>query len=290
MQIVTDSGVDVVLSEKNKQELDYHVVPLVVTLDGKSYRENVDIQKDDFYRLLTASNKMPVTSQPSVGDFTDIYRKLAKTDRDILSIHISSGLSGTVNTALAAAEMVPEANVTVVDAKTLSAVPGWMVDAASKAIKRGWTKDKIINLMEQIKTSSHSIYTLNDLKYLINGGRISHMKGLLASLLQIKPLIGVDKESGKYVQMGQSRSFLGAAKEMVNLISKQIKPNNEMRVQIMHAQNLSGAEVLREQIEKVFKKCSWLPTGQLSLVLGAHTGPTMVGVAFAPQSIFTELA
>lgn len=290
MQIVTDSGVDVILPEKYKQELDYHVVPLVVTLDGKSYRENVDIQKDDFYRLLTASNKMPVTSQPSVGDFTDIYRKLAKTDRDILSIHISSGLSGTVNTALAAAEMVPEANVTVVDAKTLSAVPGWMVDAASKAIKRGWTKDKIINLMEQIKTSSHSIYTLNDLKYLINGGRISHMKGLLASLLQIKPLIGVDKESGKYVQMGQSRSFLGAAKEMVNLISKQIKPNNEMRVQIMHAQNLSGAEVLREQIEKVFKKCSWLPTGQLSLVLGAHTGPTMVGVAFAPQSIFTELA
>lgn len=290
MQVVTDSGADVILTEQEKKDLNYHVVPLVVTLDGKSYRENIDIEKDKFYNLLTASKNMPVTSQPSAGDIADVYRDLAKTDPEILSIHISSGLSGTVNAARAAAEMVPEADVTVVDAKTLSAAAGWMVEAACKAINKGWPKEQILDRIERIKSASYSVYTLNELKYLINGGRISHMKGLIASLLHISPVIGVEKEFGKYVQMGQSRSFIGAAKEIVNYISKQHEPGSKLRVQVLHAQNPDGAEMLRGQIEKVFKKCSWLPIGELSLVLGAHTGPTMVGVAFAPLSLFADLA
>jgi len=114
------------------------------------------------------------------------------------------------------------------------------------------------------------------------------MKGLIASLLHIRPMIGVDKETGKYIQMGQARSFENTVKGIVSLISRQYEPGSELRVQVVHAQNLSGAEMLREQIEKVFK-CSWLPVGQLSLVLGAHTGPSMVGVAFAPLSIFADL-
>ena len=288
MQIVTDSGVDVILPEQDKAGLNYHVVPLVVTLDRKSYRENIDIQKDGFYSLLIASENMPVTSQPSAGDFAEIYHQLAKTDPDILSIHISSGLSGTVNAAQAASKMAPEANVTVVDAKTLSAAAGWMVESASRAINAGWSKEKVLDLIERIKVASYSIYTLNDLKYLIHGGRISHMKGLIASLLHIRPMIGVDKETGKYIQMGQARSFENAVKGIVSLISRQYEPGSELRVQVVHAQNPSGAEMLHEQIEKVFK-CSWLPVGQLSLVLGAHTGPSMVGVAFAPLSIFADL-
>ncbi len=288
MQIVTDSGVDIILDDKDKAGLNYHVVPLVVTLDGKSYRDNIDIRKDKFYSLLTASENMPITSQPSAGDFAEIYHQLAKTDPDILSIHLSSGLSGTVNAAQAGSKMAPEANVTVVDTRTLSAASGWMVESASRAINAGWSKEKILDLIERIKSSSYSIYTLNDLKYLIHGGRISHMKGLIASLLHIRPMIGVDKETGKYVQMGQARSFENAVKGIVSLISRQYEPGSELRVQVVHAQNPSGAEMLREQIEKVFK-CSWLPVGQLSLVLGAHTGPSMVGVAFAPLSIFADL-
>ncbi len=288
MQIVTDSGADIILPEKEKAGLDYHVVPLVVTLDGRSYREDIDIRPDEFYKLLEASNSLPVTSQPSAGDFAEVYRRLAETDPEILSIHISSGLSGTVNAAAAGAKMVPEANVTIIDTKTLSAAAGWMVEAAARAVKAGWAKEQVLVLIERIKEASNSIYTLNELKYLIHGGRISHMKGLIASLLHIKPLIGVEKVRGTYSQLGQARLFEKAVKGLVELMSKQHEPGSELRVQVLHAQNPDGAAMLREQVEKVFK-CHWLPVGPLSLVLGAHTGPTMVGVAYAPLSAFADL-
>ena len=205
MQIVTDSGTDVGLPPEQLAELNIHVVPLVVTLDGKSYHEGVDIQPDEFYRLLAATGSLPVTSQPSAGDFAGIYRGLAATDPDILSIHMTSGLSGTFNSAQAGAKLVPEVNITLADTKTLSAAAGWQVKAAARAVKAGWSMERIVALMGRVGAASDSLYTLKELKYLIHGGRISHMKGLIASMLNIKPLIGVEKEGGTYVQLGQVR-------------------------------------------------------------------------------------
>jgi DegV family protein with EDD domain len=104
---------------------------------------------------------------------------------------MSSGLSGTFDSAQAGAALVPEADVTHVDTKTLSAAAGWQVEAAARAAKAGWSKNRILALVKGIGAASESLYTLKELKYLIHGGRISHMKGLIASLLNIKPLIGV---------------------------------------------------------------------------------------------------
>ena len=137
MHIVTDSGTDVMLSAEERAELNIHVVPLVVTLDGVSYREGLDITPIDFYKKLEAGGGLPVTSQPSMGDFAETYRRLAATDPDILSIHISSGLSGTLNSARSAADLVPEANITHIDCKTLSAGAGWQVATAARAIRPG---------------------------------------------------------------------------------------------------------------------------------------------------------
>ena len=181
MQIVTDSGTDLWLSSEQAKALNVHTVPLVVTLDGESYREGIDIQPKEFYELLENTESLPVTSQPSAGDFAELYRQLAATDLDILSIHMSSGLSGTFNSAKTGASLVPEANVIHVDTKTLSAAAGWQVEMAAKAIKAGWTREKIIDLMKKVSDASESLYTLNELKYLIHGGRISHMKGLIAT-------------------------------------------------------------------------------------------------------------
>lgn len=287
MKIVTDSGADMIFPPEKIKEIGAEIVPLSVTLDGKSYREDIDIQTEEFYDLLAASKDLPTTSQPSAGDFADTYRRLAKTDPDILSIHMSSGLSGTFNSAQAGAEMVPEANVTLFDAKTLSAAAGWMVEAASRAIKAGWSKEMIIELLERIRSNSESVYTLRELRYLINGGRISHMKGLIASLLNIKPIIGVEKEGGTYEQLGQERTFNRALDGLVKVMQKRYK-SEKLRVQVLHSLNPEGAQQLAEKIEKIFN-VEWLPQGNMSLVLGAHTGPSMVGVAFAPQSIFDEI-
>ena len=285
MQIVTDSGTDVNLSEEEMKRLSIHVVPLNVTLDGKTFQEGVDIQNEDFYPLLESSEEMPTTSQPSSGSFADLYRKLDENDPEILSIHISSGLSGTVNAAKTAAAMVPSAHVTIVDTKTLSVPAGWQVEAAARSAKAGWSKEEILNLLQQINGSTDVVYTLKELKYLINGGRISHMKGLIASLLNIKPLIGVEKVHGSYIQCGQARSFDRAIENINAYIESKYSEGTELRVQTVHSNNPEGAQKLSDLIEKHFK-CNWIPTRSLSLVLGAHVGSSMIGIAFAPEKLF----
>ena len=109
MQIVTDSGVDLPITREQAAELNIHIVPLAVTLEGKTYREGVDILPDQFSRLLAETDSLPLTSQPPPGDFAEVYSRLAADDPDVLSIHMSSGLSGTFNSAMTGAELAPEA-------------------------------------------------------------------------------------------------------------------------------------------------------------------------------------
>ena len=286
MQFVTDSGTDLSLTAEQMSELNIHVVPLAVTLDGQTYREGLDIEPAAFYHLLAHSGNLPTTSQPSPGDLADVYRQMGG-DSEIMSIHISSGLSGTINAAQVAADMVPEANITVVDTKTLSAAAGWQVEAAARAAKAGWSKEKILDLLRSISDASDSLYTLQELKYLIHGGRIGHMKGLVASLLNIKPLIGVEKEGGTYVQMGQVRTFKRALAGIAEQMVKQHGQGSALRVQVLHANNPEGAATLHELLDQQFD-CTWLPTSAISLVLGAHTGPTLVAAAYAPQAAFSD--
>ena len=288
MKIVTDSGTDVCLTPEEAAELNIHTVPLVVTLDNRSYREGIDMQPDEFYPLLAASESLPITSQPSAGEFAELYRRLAATDPDILSIHITSGLSGTYNSAQAGAELTPEARVTHVDTKTLSAAAGWQVEAAARAAQAGWSMEQILSLLERIGAASDSLYTLQELKYLIHGGRISHMKGLIASVLNLKPIIGVEKVNGTYVQLGQARTFKRAVAGLVDRIAQQHAPGSALRVQVLHAGNPTGAAMLREFVDQRFD-CTWRPIGPMSLVLGAHTGPSMVGVAYAPAAAFADI-
>jgi DegV family protein with EDD domain len=286
MQIVTDSGCD--LPENFLTENPFvHCVPLTLTLDGKTYREGENLDKDEFYDLLETSGGLPTTSQPSTGEFSDIYENLAKQDDEILSIHISSGLSGTLNSARLAAENFRAAKITLFDTKTLSAAAGWQVQAAVKAIKAGCSIDQILEQLNRIREATDSIYTLKELKYLINGGRISHMKGLIASMLNIKPIIGVEKLKGTYVQLGQARTFQNAIKSITDILGKFHLPGSSLRVQVMHANNPEGADLLKSQIDSVFN-CNWLPTGKLSLVLGAHTGPSLVAAACAPEAVCAD--
>ncbi|MBE0695825.1 MAG: DegV family protein, partial [Anaerolineaceae bacterium] len=210
------------------------------------------------------------------------------TDPDILSIHMSSGLSGVVNAARAGAEMAPEANVTIVDTKTLCAVLGWQVAAAARALKAGWSKDRIIALIKHIGDASESIYTLDELKYLIHGGRISHMKGLIASVLHIRPLISVEKINGSYIQVGMTRTFEQALDGLVKLMVKKHTPGSSLRVQVLHSYNPKAAAALHEKIGALFQ-CDWMPVTYMSPVLASHTGPSMAGVAFAPLETFSEI-
>lgn len=287
MQIVTDTGTDYRLVAEKDEELNIHEVPLLVTMGERTFKDGDEQTRTDFYRILAETASLPTTSQPSAGDFAALYKKLAAKDPEILSIHLSSGLSGTINSAIAGAKMTPEANVTVVDTKTLSIGSGWQVVAAARAIQAGWSREKILAAIKKIGDASNILFTLNELKYLIHGGRISHMKGLVASLLQIKPIIGVDHETGKYTQAGQVRSFAGALQHVAEMVQK-AAAGARMRVQIVHTDNLEGAQTLKGLVDKVCD-ADWMPIGPISFVLGAHTGESMIGVCFAPLSTFEGL-
>ncbi len=288
MQIVTDSGTDLQITEAQRKDWHIHTVPLVVTLEGKSYKEGIDLKPEEFYPMLAGTDELPVTSQPSAGDFAQLYTELARTDPEILSIHISSGLSGTANSARAGAALVPQAHVTVVDTLTLSAPSGWQVEAAARAASAGWSLERILAKLQQINAATDVIYTLKELKYLIHGGRISHMKGLIASVLQLKPMIGVEKVRGTYVNHGQAQSFSRAIRGLGEYVAKHVGPGTKLRVQVLHSFNPEGAKQLMDEVSARFK-CDWQPTGFLSLVLGAHVGPSMVGVVFAPADVFADL-
>jgi DegV family protein with EDD domain len=282
MKIVVDSGVDLCISPEQMAELGIHQVPLSVTFQGKTYREGLDITREQFYSMLSGSSDFPITSQPSPGLIAETYKAIAATDPDILSVHMSSGLSGTFNAAQLAAKLGPQARITHYDTKTLSPASGWQAVAAARAIKLGQSKEQALALMKRISDAADSLFTLKELRYLVHGGRISHIKGLVASLLNIKPIIGVEKVHGKYVQMGQGRDFKQAIEAITKVIARQHKPGTELRAQVVHGQNLEGADMLKKMMENIFT-CKWLPTCPISLVLGAHTGPSVVGIAYAAE-------
>jgi DegV family protein with EDD domain len=283
MQIVTDQGMD--LPEYIEADLNINTLPLTIVLSGKTYVGKKEIDYNQFYKTLTETGEFPITSQPSPGDFADTYRRLAKTDPDILSIHISSGLSGTINSARLGAEMVPEANVTILDSKTLSGPFGWQVQAAALGVRAGWVMGDILKLVDQIRENQQTLFTLGDLKYLIHGGRISHLKGMLASMLNLKPVIGVAKDDGKYYNWGQAPTLKRAINRMADIVLQKFPDGLPIRVQLMHGNNPEGVAMLKERISELFD-CVFDETIPVAPSLGAHTGPSVVGIGVAPLRIF----
>lgn len=281
MKIVTDSGAD--LTKEECDAIGVTMLPLKVEVDGVSYQSGVDITPEKFYNLMDSAQSMPKTSTPSIGEFEEVYNRLAAEDPDILSIHLSSGLSATYNAAVTASNNVANADITLIDTKTLSAGTAWQVKAAVEMVKNGLSKQVIVNRLQQIQDATFTHFTLPDLKYLIAGGRISHLKGLLASLLGIKPVIEVDKTDGKYYDRGKKRSFIAAIQDIPQQISQKIPAGSTIQAQICAADSISGAEMLKEAMNKMFT-VEWLPTISLGTALGAHTGRGLVGIISAKVS------
>lgn len=286
MKIVTDSGAD--LSFEECQKIDVTMLPLKVEIGGKSYQAGVDIDSNDFYDMMDTTLSLPKTSTPSIGDFQQAYEKLAKEDPEILSIHISSGLSGTMDTARQAAELVKNAQIAFFDTLSLSAAQAWYVEAAVKLRDAGNSMDEILLKLNQIQSAVTTHFTLPDLKFLIAGGRISHLKGLMAVLLGIKPVIEVSKEDGKYYDKLKKRSFSKAILGIVELLEEKHQQGEKLLAQICTAGNPDGGKQLVEAMNKVFD-VEWLPEFTLGTALGAHTGRGLVGIICAEKSALPDI-
>ncbi len=282
MKVFTDTGMD--LTPAVLDELNITVVPLEIELDGKRYKSGVDIDAEAFYRLLRNTYSFPVTSQPSHGDFVAQYE--AAGDTDILSVHFSGSLSGTVNAARVAAQTVAEKgiNVTVIDTKQASAATGWLVEVAGQMAQSGCTAAEIEERVTSIRPHLEIRFSPDTLKYLVHGGRVSHLRGLAASMLNLKPLFRLD-DDGAVDHVGTVRTMKKALAHHVEAIAEQPGQGAKLRVQIIHADNLKGAQIAAELMGNRFE-CEIGEPMNMTALLGAHTGPGLAGMVYGPQSAF----
>jgi DegV family protein with EDD domain len=285
MKIVTDAAAD--LPNDEVQELGVTVAPLYIQFPEGEV-SSTDLTPDQFYdRLEAMQPNIPTTAQPSAGVFDGIYQAAALPDEEILSIHISSGLSGTINAAIQAAKNYA-GRVAVFDSMTLSGGERFQVLAAAKAARAGWSRSAILERLEAIRASTEVIYTLETLTYLARGGRIGRVQALAGSLLGLKPIIDVDKADGKYSTIGKTRTLPRALQTIGDHLATLYPQDTPVWVSVMHgrfsdqANNLAG--LLKERLN-----AAHLEVLRISPVLGVHTGPGIVGAAVVPMRWMEDL-
>ncbi len=286
MKIITDATAN--LTAEQISALGVEVAPFQITFRGETYRDGINITPEGFYKLMREFKEdFPATSTPSVSDLQEAYLS-APEGEEVLSIHVSAGLSASYNAGLAAANAVAnERKVHVVDLRMVSTGQGWQVEVAAKAARMGWSVEQILAAMKNMKNQTETMFTMTDMRYLIHGGRISHIKGLIASVLKIKPIVGMNDEDGRYQPRGQEMILNKAFQRMAEMVKARYG-EQKLRVQFMHGDNLPGAEALREAFKNLVDFVED-PLICLTPAIGAHAGPTVVAFAAAPLSAFDLL-
>ncbi len=278
MKIVTDCAAD--LPNEELESLGILQVPLYIQFPEGEV-SSTDITADEFYDRLEAMRPaIPSTAQPSSGMFHEIYTKVEEAG-NILSIHISSGLSGTINSARIGAEHIKEAVINVVDSMTLSGGERFQVLAAAKAAQAGWNVKAILERLEKIRDHTEVIYTLDTLEYLARGGRIGRVQALMGSILKIKPIIRVDHKDGKYTTVGKGRTI---AQNLTTIVDQVVEMYGDapLWVTVLHGRFTEGAESLAKSMKERLN-VTRAEILRISPVLGVHTGPGIVGAAIVPM-------
>jgi DegV family protein with EDD domain len=286
MKIVTDCAAD--LPNEELESLDITQAPLFIQFPEGEVN-SADISADEFYDRLEAMRPIiPSTALPSSGVFSEIYHKVADASKNILSIHISSGLSGTINSARVGAEHIKESVVNIFDSMTLSGGERFQVLAAARAAKAGWNLKSILERLEMIREKTEVIYTLETLEYLARGGRIGRVQALMGSVLKIKPIIRVDHKDGKYTTVAKGRTVSQNLGTIVDHIAD-MYGSIPLWVTVLHGRFAESADVLAKAMNERLniKKMEIL---RISPVLGVHTGPGIVGAAVMPMELVEDLA
>ena len=286
MKIVTDCAAD--MSAEEMEQLGVTQAPLFIQFPEGEVN-SADITADAFYDRLDAMRpQIPTPAMPSTGLFAEIYRKAAQAEKKILSIHISSGLSGTINAAREGGELVkPDADVTLWDTLTLSGGERFQVLAAALANKAGWAYDAIKTRLEKIREKTEVIYTLDTLEYLARGGRIGRVQAIAGALLNLKPVIRVDTD-GKYSTVAKGRS-IGKSMSIIadHLVEKYGK--TPLWVTVLHGRFAEKADELSKEFQSKLNVAK-MEVMRISPVLGVHTGPGIVGAAVVPMELMEGLS
>ncbi len=275
VRILTDSSA--YLPQVYADQLSIHVLPLTLTLEGKEYRDGVDIQASEYYKILANTDSLPKTSQVTVNAFTEKYRELLDEGCEILALLISSGLSGTRESALQALREFPGAPIEVPETQLVSMALSFMVLAAARAAAEGASlaECKAVALDAYPKIGVY--FTVENLKYLAAGGRINTAKRLLGTALNLKPLLKI--QEGKIVPVESVITTRKAVERMVQLVERDIAGKSPVRVSVFHAAVPEMAQALLERLVGQFNAVEGI-LSEVSPVIGSHVGPGTISVAY----------
>jgi fatty acid kinase fatty acid binding subunit len=274
--IVTDSTA--YMDDAYTKEHDIKVVPLKVMMGDDSWREGVDISNDEFYRMLRVSPSFPTTSQPSAGDFLEAYKEMSSRYDRLMSIHISSGISGTVESARTAASEMEDYPIEIIDSQFTGIALMMLIQEMVEARDKGMDVAQIKEQIDKLIKSTHLMFAVDTLEYLHKGGRIGGAQAMMGSMLKIKPILYLD---GKIDALEKVRGSGKALDRLVELTKERLG-KKKARVGFTHVQDEQRMQELISKVKGAVKcegDVSWNETGP---VVGSHTGPGTVGVTFFP--------
>ena len=272
--IVLDSTSDFV--DARDRHANMRLVPLYVLFDGESLRDHVDISSAAFYERLASAKSLPTTSQPTPGDFLACYEELAAAGFErIWSLHLTSKLSGTFESARRAAEQLGGDRVRVVDSGTASLAVAMLAEAVDRRLEAGTTDEEVAELVERFKRVNRVVFTVATLEYLQKGGRIGKAQALAGSLLNVKPILTV--EDGVIVPLGRVRGRQKALVEFAKLFAAETTDGEGLHLAIAHANAPEWIDVLTDMAHTLRPKATVDLVQPLGAVVGTHAGPGAVG-------------
>jgi len=270
--LVTDSTA--FLDKETQEQYNIEVVPLYVNFENEVIVDGT-VDNATFFEKMKNASKMPFTSQPSPGDFVKVYERLIQEGKEIISMHISSGISGTVESARNAAKIVDQSLISVVDSYSTSAGLAMMLTTASKALEEGSTREEVVAMMEEIKKNIRLLFVPHTLEYLKKGGRIGGAQALLGTLLNIKPILSL--VNGKVEAFDKVRTMKKALQRIVNELPTSAEG---LHLAMMVAETSSEhIKLMDELIEKRLPGLKYNKY-ELSPVIGTHAGPGVIGISF----------
>lgn len=250
------------------------VVPIKIFIDGKDYKENEDISVNELYDYLESSNELPKTSQPSIQDFIEIYKPEVERGNNIISIHISKKVSGTINAAKMAINTLKTNAIRVIDSQATIFSIRFLAEHAVKLIKEGLSFEEIANSTERLVSRLLNRFMLNDIKFLEASGRINKSEALIGSVLNIKPIMSFS--NGVIKLNGVARGWARAKESIEKFIESAYKNNKIEKIGVMYGRNTDEANALIRKIETLFKvKADLIQAGA---AIGNYAGPTWLGV------------
>jgi len=271
VRIVTDSTAD--LPAGLAARLDITVVPCYVVFGTESYRDEVELTKQQFYEKLAGASVIPTTAAPPPVIYEEAYRHLAHETHDIVSIHLAAGLSAIHASATAAAASVSGTRIVVLDSEQVTMGYGWMAVAAGEAARRGESLEQIVALVEGMKARSRVLAILDTLDFVYRGGRVGWVRAMVGALLRIKPIIEVYGGDVRLVERGRTW------KRSLDQLMERVQALGPLeRAIVLHANAPEMAEHVADRLKIMAPEWDRL-VGQAGVTIASHAGPRAVGIA-----------